>query len=645
MAGDRVIHVAVEVGGLHLDRVYEYLPPFEHVEPGMLVGVSFAGRSVRALVLACDQPPSIAVSRLKRVNRVYGAHVWATDGEREVFRWAATRFGAPYADVLRHALPKRVIDVERRAVAEGWYPQTEPVAIDLTGIETPVFDDYGASGIQLIDAVRSGSGLFYWRPKPGEQLGRRLIELGAATLAGGRDVLVIVPEPHHEPADFMLQHLGAHAIDLRGETSPRNAYKAWLNARVGKARVVVGERGATFTPLANLGLAVVFDEANPALKELRSPRHHARDVVLERARRAGGVGIAVGTVPSATAWRLLREQRLTPVTATRDSERASRPHMVVASQNDVAIRTRISRTGMAALRGAVNNGSYAVVLAARGGEGRAIVCAGCGSLRRCPTCASSLALNTTQLHCLGCGYAVPHNTPCPACRQLRHAPLAAGVSRIASELERNFTVPVVALQGYAQIPPPPPAVIVLTRGSVLLTPPGRVGAVVLPEFSALLGRPTLDAAEDALRLGFTLANWVAVSDNDSDVKGTVVIDADDPDHHAVRAITSWDPGHFWRKEATLRQVLGFPPARYALRLTFPWVSPEAADTLTQAIREALPPADALLGPIVADTPGRGELLIKSDDRQVTLASLALLRNTASRSGTDLRVDVDPVTIG
>ena len=66
MAGDRVIHVAVEVGGLHLDRMYEYLPPTETtLEPGMLVGVSFAGRSVRALVLACDQPPSIAITRLK----------------------------------------------------------------------------------------------------------------------------------------------------------------------------------------------------------------------------------------------------------------------------------------------------------------------------------------------------------------------------------------------------------------------------------------------------------------------------------------------------------------------------------------------------------------------------------------------------
>lgn len=644
MAGDRVIHVAVEVGGLHLDRMYEYLPPTETtLEPGMLVGVSFAGRSVRALVLACDQPPSIAITRLKRVSRVYGTHLWATEHERDVFRWAATRFGAPYADVIRHAFPKRVIDVERRAANAGWYPTSNTDPVHITGVSPPALDAYGDAGSQLADAVEHGSGLFFWRPKPGENLGARLTELAGAALNAGRDVLVIVPEPQHEPADQLLTHVGAHAIDLRGETSPRSAYQAWLKARVGHARVVIGERGASFTPLANLGLAIVFDEANPALKEQRSPRHHARDVVLERARRASGVGIAVGTVPSATAWRLLRERRLTPITATRDAERDARPNIVVASQQNVAARTRISRPGIAALRQAVDNGTYAVVLAARGGEGLAVVCAACGSLRRCPTCASSLALNATQLHCLGCGYAVHQQTPCPTCRKVRHAPLAAGVRRIATELERNFTVPVVALQGYAQLPPPPPAVVVLTRGSVLTTPPGPVGAVVLPEFSALLRRPTLDAAEDALRLGFTLANWVAVSD--SSKPGTVVIDADDPEHHAVRAITAWDPGFFWRKEAQLRQALGFPPARYAIRITFPLADAPDTQTLTQQIREHLPATDTLLGPIVTDTGQRGEFLIKCDDRQATLDGLAPVRHTASRQASDLRIDVDPVTIG
>jgi primosomal protein N' (replication factor Y) (superfamily II helicase) len=40
----------------------------------------------------------------------------------------------------------------------------------------------------------------------------------------------------------------------------------------------------------------------------------------------------------------------------------------------------------------------------------------------------------------------------------------------------------------------------MTRGSVLDAPPGPVGAVVLPDLDDALARPSLDAAEDALRL-------------------------------------------------------------------------------------------------------------------------------------------------
>jgi hypothetical protein len=79
-------------------------------------------------------------------------------------------------------------------------------------------------------------------------------------------------------------------------------------------------------------------------------------------------------------------------------------------------------------------------------------------------------------------------------------PLAAGAVWLARELARTADVPVAVLEGYGRTPPPPPAIVVTTRGSVLDTPPGPVGAVVLPDLDGSLRRPTLDAAEDTLRL-------------------------------------------------------------------------------------------------------------------------------------------------
>jgi primosomal protein N' (replication factor Y) (superfamily II helicase) len=645
----RIAHVVVEVEPLHLDRPFDYLLPEDleadaEVRPGQRVQVPFAGRSVRGLVVDVTDASDVDPGRLKSVRRILGPHVWVRDEELAVLRWAAERFAAPLADVVRHALPGRTVDVERRAEAAGWFPPgaarrptSDPAPDD--AVLQAAWGPYGTAGQALLGAVRSGAGSFLWRPLPGEDLGARLADLTQLTLAGDRDVLVVVPDPASPVADAVVRAAGDLAVDLRGGPSPRRHYRAWLEARCGVARVVVGERGAAFVPLERLGLAVVLDEANPALKERRSPRHHAREVVLERARRAGGVGLAVGTVPSAVAWGLLRERRLTPLVPDRDAERRARPRIEVVTQA-VQPRARLSREATAALRSAVRAGRYGVVLAARRGQGRALVCRTCGERLRCPTCASSLAVPPrAALLCEGCGWSAPRVPPCPGCGGTAVVPLAAGAEWLGTELARTFArvadVPVAVLEGYGQPAPPPPAVLVTTRGSVLDAPPGPVGAVVLPDLDGQLRRPTLDAAEDALRLACAVVGWTVHGRADP-ADSRVVVQTREPDHHAIQALVAWDIGGFWREEATLRAPLRFPPAAQAMRLEVAGDGP----ALTAALAAALPEETDLLGPVPAD--GRHGYLLKTGDRRAVLAALRPLREAWSREGTEARLDVDPV---
>ena len=635
-----IARVAVEVEPFHLDRPFDYLvPDGVEVVAGQRVQVAFAGRSVRGLVVEVADSTEVPASRLRPLKRVLGEHTWVRPDELDVLRWAADRFGAPLADVVRHALPGRTVDVERRAADAGWFPpgaarrpasDPPPPAADVAA----AWQVYGDAGASLRDGVAAGTGSFVWRPLPGEDVAARLAELAQLCLAGDRDVLVLVPDPASPVADAVVAAAGDLAVDLRGGPSPRVAYRRWLEARCGVARVVVGERGAAWTPLDRLGLAVVLDEANPAYKERRSPRHHARDVVLERARRAGGVGLAVGTVPSAVAWRLLRERRVAAVTPSRDAERDARPQVRVDT-GEGEPRARLTRASLRALRDAVRAGGYGVVLATRRGEGRALVCAACGERTVCPVCASSLAQHGTAVSCDGCGWQAPRIPPCPACRERRVVPLAAGAVRLGAELTRTFDVPVAVLEGYGQPAPPPPAVLVMTRGSVLDRPPGPVGAVVLPDLDGSLRRPSLDAAEDTLRLAMAVASWT-VHGRVRTPPGVVVAQTREPDHPAIAALAAWDPGAFWRAEVQVRAPLRFPPLAHALRLDFP--DDPSADL--DAIRAALPAADDLLGPVPDD--GRWQLLLKADDRPATLAALRPLREEWSVANRDVRLDVDPV---
>lgn len=667
----RVARVAVEVEPAHLDRPFDYLVPDDlhhEVGVGSRVEVVFAGRRRRALVTDLATATEVPPDRLRPLRRVFGPHAWMTPDELAVARWAAQRYAAPLGMVLRHALPARVVDVERRAEVAGWFPPgaghvpTSDPAPDPAAM-TRNWAGYGTGGQRLRSAAASGDGAFFWRPLPDEDVGARLAELVQLTVAAGRDVVVVAPDPASPTADAIVAAAGDLAMDVRGGRSARRAYRAWLAARCRHARVVVGERGVAFWPVGALGLAVVLDEANPAHKERRTPRHHTREVLLERARRSRATAVLVGLVPSAAAWRLLGERRLAPVVGERAVERRAAPVVRVDTQQG-RVRARLGAAGLRALRAAASAGAYGVVLAARRGEGGALACGRCGELRRCPRCQASLARQPPHgLRCDICGWSHPAAGSCPVCGATPLVPLAAGTQQLATELRRSLSCPVAALEGYAAVAPPPPAVLVTTRGSVLDAPPGQVASVVLLDLDTQVRRPVLDAAEDTLRLAMQVARWTVAGSpddeerpapgapgpppgrrregapsapDDRNLARVVVAQTREPDHPVVQALVRWDPGGFWRTEAAVRALLRFPPAAFAIQL-----DALADDVELGAELAALVPAgDEVLGPLPRDD--RAVYLVKSDDRVATVAALDAPRRQWSRDGRDVRIDVDPV---
>lgn len=640
IASDLIARVVVEVEPFHLDRPFDYLvgDDLEHeVRVGSRVEVVFSGRRRRGLVVELATSTDVPAGRLRPLRRTLGPHVWATPDDIEVFHWAAARWGGTVADVVRHALPGRTVAVERAAADAGWFP---PQPVDRPAAAPPTapgpWGAYGEAGARLAAEAHGGGGMHVWRPLPDADVGDLLADLALRTVAGGRDVLVVTPDGASRVArrlvDRLTTELGPDLVaDVRGDLSPRLTYKAWLRTRCGQVRVLVGERGVAFWPVSRLGLAVVLDEANPALKERRSPRHHVREVVLERARRAGAVGLLVTTVPSAATWALLRERRLAAVVAPRAEERRHAPRIRV-DDGTVGPRTRLGTHALPALRRAVRSGRYGIVLAARAGEGTALVCASCGHRFRCPTCGSSIAAAGPDRACRTCGWRERARS-CPECRGREVVPLAAGAERLGAELRRGIDgrAPVVVLEGHDQPAPPPPAVVVMTRGSVMDAPPGDVGAIVLGDLDALSRRPAVDAPEDALRLAMALTAWAS---GQPDVE--VLVRTDDGADPVVQALVRWDPGGFWRDEAPRRAEIGFPPAKQAIAVTV-----EGDPAPLMAVLADLVPLAGRLGPVPLPG-GEHRVLLLVDDRTPVLAGLRPFRDQASRDGRPVRVDVDPV---
>jgi primosomal protein N' (replication factor Y) (superfamily II helicase) len=625
----RYARTVVEVAPAHLDRPFDYLVPDGwEVGFGQRVRVDFAGRRVTGWVVGVGDTTDTDPARIRPLHQLQGDHAWFDPDDLRLYRWVADRYAATLADVLRHAMPDRVAHVER-SYTGGL--STEAVFAQVSGhrVDKPPVSwaHYGAQG--LLDAVAGGGGAFWVRPLVGDDAVALLLDLISRCLDSGRSALVLSPDPSSALAQAVLEL--ADGVDLR-QDKPRERYEAYLRCRFGGARVAVGERGGVFAPLRDLGLVLVEDEANPSYKERRAPRHNAREVALARARMQGAACVLTGDLPSAQLWRMVAPGHVAPVVPNRADEREQAPRVTVVDlEQPRAKRTRFTDQANRTLSDTVRRGGAAVVLAARGGQGAALACRRCGARRACPACDSSLRSAADGWQCATCGWTGDPFT-CAECHAEETAPLAAGAGRLAQELARSHRgAEVMRMEGFdAPGPDGRPAIAVMTRGSVVTRPGWLHGqhadVVVLPDADALLNRPGLEAAEDALRLWMAVARWAP----------HVVVQTRQPRDPAVQALVRWDPEGFWRNEAERRALLGFPPARSLVALK---VAEEEAPGVADELRRSLPGEDEVLGP----DPGGG-LLVKSAGLRGTLDALTALRQAWSKAGMRVRVDVDPTPI-
>jgi primosomal protein N' (replication factor Y) len=195
--------------------------------------------------------------------------------------------------------------------------------------------------------------------------------------------------------------------------------------------------------------------------------------------------------------------------------------------------------------------------------------------------------------------------------------------------------------------PDEPALVIATPGAEPVAAHGYAAALLLDGW-ALLGRPSLRAAEEALRRWLNAAALVRPA-------GTVVVLAEAA-LPAVQALIRWDPVGFSERELAERAELGFPPA---VRMAAVTGSSEAVAEFVAAAD--LPPQAEVLGPVptaeAADTVGAGEdpatagqeralIRIRRQDGLALARALhaAQATRSARKDGGTIRVQLDPAEV-
>src|SRR5438270_5446669 len=125
-----------------------------------------------------------------------------------------------------------------------------------------------------------------------------------AVLEAGRSAILLVPEIGLTPAMAadLHQAFGNEVAMLHSALSDQERAEQWHRIKRGEARMVVGTRSAIFAPVSDLALIIVDEEQDGSYKQEETPRYHARDIAVVRAKMADALVVLGSATPSLESY-------------------------------------------------------------------------------------------------------------------------------------------------------------------------------------------------------------------------------------------------------------------------------------------------------------------------------------------------------
>jgi primosomal protein N' (replication factor Y) (superfamily II helicase) len=606
-----------------IDKTFDYVVPDRLAGPvavGARIRIALGPRRVGGWIVEVDVEPAPGVT-LRPVAKLSGHG--PTPELIELARWAAWRWAGRPATFLRTASPERVVMHLPPSASSpspaGSSPRRhahQPDA-DITATDPWMASSSPADGAPRPDAEAATTDP-WGASRRGSTTVRRLAPAAdvasvVADVASPGNALVLCP-------NLRIVHRVARRLREAGVAVAVHP-DDWARGAAGAT--VVGTRAAAWAPVGDLAAIVVVDEHDEAHAQEQAPTWNARDVAVERARRAGIPCVLMSPCPSLEA---LAAGHL--VLPSRGEERGGWPIVDVVDRRDDDPRTGlISERLVTVLR---DRARRVVCILNRTGRARLLACAACGELARCETCDAAMTQpERGTLTCPRCASSRP--VVCAACGGTRLKLLRQGVSRVREELEALVGEPVAEVSstssstssGASEEDRPAASARVVVGTEAALHQVGRADVVAFLDLDQELLAPRYRAAEQALALVVRAARLVGGKRDG----GRLLLQTRVPHHEVVLAALHGDPDRVTQAERERREMLRFPPVTAMAE-----VSGAAAEAFVDALGH--PPAVEVLGP--ADD----RWLLRAPDHETLSDALA----AAPRPPGRLRLAVDPLRV-
>jgi len=488
-------------------------------------------------------------------------------------------------------------------------------------------------------------------------------------LDAGRGSIMLVPEIGLTPAAAAHLHqvFGSQVAVLHSGLSNDERAEQWHRIRRGQTKVVVGTRSAVFAPVEDLALIVVDEDQDGSYKQEESPRYHARDVAVMRAKLIGAAVVLGSATPSLESYFNAQKKKYALVEMPDRVERRPLPDIELVDMKREHQETghfeAISRKLAEELEQRLTRGEQAMVLLNRRGYSAFVMCRNCGETVQCKNCAVAMTYHkgSHRLECHYCGHMTKPPALCPKCGSEYVQYLGTGSEKLEALLHSMFPQARIGrldrdtVRGREDFERALNALnagdLDVLVGTQMIAKGHDVHGVTLVGVvgaDAALAFPDFRAAERT----FQLLTQVAGRAGRGDVPGKVVLQTHNPDHYAVQFAAHHDFSGFYDKELRYRSWMHYPPFTALANVLIRGDKLEEAlkwsgilghwfkDTRHEGVR-VLGPAAAPIVRLKNDF--RYHLVLKSSSRESLNATLrAMLARAAEQKvpRSNIVVDVD-----
>ena len=405
------------------------------------------------------------------------------------------------------------------------------------------------------------------------------MELIAQVLSQGKQAIVLIPEIAltYQTVMRFYNRFGDKVSIMNSRLSAGEKYDQFDRAKNGDISIMIGPRSALFTPFKKLGLIIIDEEHESSYKSETSPRYHARETAIERAKMTGACVILGSATPSVESFYKAceGEYELLELKSRVGKKELPTCHVIdLREELRLGNRSILSEKLQELMEDRLSKKQQMMLFLNRRGVSGFVSCRACGHVLKCPHCDVSLSQhNNGRMICHYCGYEEPESKVCPSCGSKYISGFKAGTQKIEAIVKERFPMARVLRMDfdttrnkddYEQIL----SAFANQEADILIGTQMIVKGHDFPNVT-LVGILAADLSlyvsdYRASERTFQLLTQAAGRAGRGTEPGEVVIQTYQPEHYSVQTAKAQDYEAFYEQEIAYRKLLRYPPIYHML---------------------------------------------------------------------------------